>query len=559
MKKASLLLLVPALSASCALNPFASKEPQYTPPPVQSQEGVGIEKSKFHGVKNVVYYMKKAFSPVEGEVVLNSYDGYIIDVGREQGVSVGDRFISQSGAVLKVTSVSKEYSTALPTLGKPVIGEKVQRLTFNRALFINFAGKKGLELYRELKKEVPSLNLAPYKEGEAFKEKFHLKYPSDFRRRVPVTQLTGYDGFIVVSDAGAAVYDATKKLIRLFPWEGTPVTSVTLSPGKNYKVVLDFKAHATSLFLKNLDSTPEPELLVTTENDVRVYRLIPNTLTVKEIYRFKNPFRGSYLFHTCPVTVNGQSAFVIDGFFQNSKSVRSGLFTIKQGKLVKLAESDLILSCFDENGDGVNDTVWGQKVSRISDKLFSKKVWKLKVQNGRFVKISRVNVPEGFQVTSAQLFKNHGKQFMAYYDLNYYFNVAQGTKIVWRSPIQIGASPNSLYWYSNDMMVSYYITPKPEPTDVDGDGNEEVYFSQNKNAVPGILRNIYTFDGGRILMLYYGAGGFDWEEATSPIYKLGGIEAFSYSPELDAFVAVFTSVSIFKPPRSKLLIIKPKE
>jgi len=554
MKKTASFILL-ALLSSCSLNPFSKEEPKYKPYVPKEER----EKSPYSGVKNVVYYMKKEFTPLEGEVVLNSYDGYIIDVGKDKGVSVGDRFITESGAVLKVVKVSKEYSVALPTLGKPLIGEKAERLLFNRVLFIDFTSrKKGKELYRELKKEVPSLKLANYEEGKAFKEKFHLKFPSDFKRKVPTDKLTGYDGYIVVSDIGAEVYDSTKKLIKIFPWNGAPVSSYSLAPGSGYKVVLDFKGHATSLFVGNIDSSPQEEIVITTENDIRVYRATP--YGVKEVYKFQNPFKGSYLFHICPVDLNkdGVEEFVIDGFYKDSKGVKSGLFKVVKGKLVKVAESSLILSGFDTNGDGENDEIFGQEVSSEGDKLFGRNVWKLKVKGHELIKVSKVKVPEGFQTTSAQMFKNSGKYYFAYYDLNYYLKVSEGKEVLWSSPIQIGASPNCLYWYDGDMLVSYYITPKPKPIDIDSDGNQEVLFSQNKNAVPGILRNIYSFDGGRILLLYKGSTGFSWQEATPPIYKMGGIEEFGYLPQYDLFVAIFTKVGILQNPKSKLLFIKPE-
>ncbi len=553
MKRIIPLAFITLLS-SCSLNPFSKGEVEYKPY-VPKEETV---KSPYQGVKNVVYYMKKEFTPLEGEVVLNSYDGYVIDAGKDKGVSVGDRFITESGAVLKVVKVSKEYSVALPTLGKPVIGEKAERLLFNKVLFLDFTKGKGKKLYRELKEEVPSLKLASYKEGENFKEKFHLKFPSDFKRKVPADKLTGYDGYIVVSDLGAEVYDSTKKLLKIFPWNGAPVSSYSLAPGSGYKVVLDFKGHATSLFVGNIDSSPEEEIVITTENDIRVYRATP--YGVKLAYKFSNPFKGSYLFHICPVDLNGdgKDEFVIDGFYKDSKSVESGLFKVVKGKLVKVAGSSLILSGFDTNGDGENDEIFGQEVSSEGDKLFGKRVWELKVKEHTLTKVKEVKVPQGFQVTSAQMFKSSGKYYFAYYDLNYYLKVSDGKEVLWSSPIQIGASPNCLYWYDGDMLVSYYITPKPKPIDIDSDGNQEVLFSQNKNAVPGILRNIYSFDGGRILLLYKGNTGFSWEEATPPIYKTGGIEEFGYLPQYDLFVAIFTKVGILQNPKSKLLFIKPE-
>jgi len=194
-----------------SLNPFSKKKsPNYVPyVPKESQ----VLYSGKKGVDNVLFYMKRYFSPVEGEIVLNSYDGFVIDLGSKDGISVGDRFLSESGAVLKVKEVRKNYSIALPTLGNPMVGERVQKLSFNKVLFVDFTRKKGKELYEKLK-GVKGLNLAPYASGERLKKEYSLRYPSDFRRRVPTDKLTGYDGYLVVSNEGAALYDATKRLVR---------------------------------------------------------------------------------------------------------------------------------------------------------------------------------------------------------------------------------------------------------------------------------------------------------------------------------------------------------
>jgi len=554
MRKA--VFLAGLLLASCSLSPFGGGEPDVYPTYAPKEKAQTI-KSETRGIENVLLYIKREFSPLEGEIVLNSYDGFIIDLGRKDGVSEGDRFISEKGAVLKVKEVRDDYSVALPTIGNPLVGEKVKKLSFNRALFVDFTAREGRELFNKLQKEVKTLHLAPYSEGEKFKKLFGLRYPSDFKRKVPTEKLLGYDGYLVVSEEGVAVYDNTKKLLKFFPWEGAPTSTFRVGIGSGYRVVLDLKKHATSLFAGNIDRTPQKEIVLSTENRIYVFHL--NRYGVSQVYRFKNPFPGSYLFHISPVDVDkdGKLELAIDGFYQETKSVSSGLFKVRNGKLVKVAESKLIISGFDTDGDGINDTLYGQEVSSEPDKFFGKKVWKLRLEGKKLVKAGKVPVPSGFQVTSAQIFKIKGKNLFAYYDLDYFFNVSDGQVLLWRSPIQIGASPNAVYWYIDDTLVSYYITPKPKTLDLNGDGEEEVLFSQNKNAVPGILRNIYTFDGGRVLILYRKGNRFDWKEATTSVYKLGGIEEFDYLPEYDLFVAVFTESGIFKSPKSKLLFISP--
>lgn len=554
-----LILIIALLVSSCSvssLNPFRKEKPVYT---VYAPKEESVQPNvKLKGVKNVTYYMKRAFRPVEGEIVLNSYDGFIIDLGSKNGVSVGDRFVSESGAILKVKEVKDNYSTALPTIGNPVVGETVKKFTFNKVLFLDFTKDKGKKLYKTLKGQIKSITVAPYDEGEKFRKLFSLRYPSDFRRRVPVTKLTGYDGYFVVSDRGVEVFDGTKRLLKVFPWEGAPVSSFTVNVENGYKTVLDFKGHATSLFTGNIDSTPENELVVLTDNSIKVYHV--KQFGVSKVYKFKNPFPGSYLFHVSPIDINkgNKLELLIDGFYQDTKSVSSGVFKVENGKLVKIASSNLIVSGFDTDGDGINDTIYGQRVSQEDDELFGKNVYVLKLKGKKLKIVKKVKVPQDFQVTSAQIFVTSGRKYYAYYDLNYFFDVSDGSKVIWRSPIQIGASPNCLYWDVNDYLVSYYITPKPKPIDIDGDGNQEVLFSQNKNEVPHMLTNVYTFDGGRVLLLYQSGDSFDWEEATVPVYNHGGIEEFDYLPDYDVFISIFTKSSIIKNPKSKLLFLKPK-
>jgi hypothetical protein len=554
-----LLLIIPFLISSCSvssLNPFKKEEPTYTlytPKEERVQPEVNLK-----GVDNVVYYVKKEFQPVEGEIVLNSYDGFIIDVGRKNGVSVGDQFITESGAILKIKEVRDNYSIALPALGNPVVGEKVRKFTFNKVLLLNFAKDEGKSLYEALKNQVKFITLASYEKGEEFKKLFNLKFPSDFKRRVPADRLTGYDGYFVVSSRGVEVYDGTKRLLKVFPWEGVPLSSFAVDVKTAYKIVFDFKGHATSLFTGNVDGTPENELVVLTDNDVRVYHV--NPYGVSEVYKFRNPFPGAYLFHISPVDIDkdGKLEILIDGFYQDTKSVSSGLFKVEDGRLVKLATSNLIVSGFDTDGDEINDIIYGQKISEENDKFFGRDVFTLKPENKKLKVVNKVKVPKEFQVTSAQIFVTGGEKYYAYYDLNYYFNVSSGDRVIWSSPIQIGASPNCLYWNVDDYLVSYYITPKPKPIDINGDGNQEVLFSQNKNEVPHLLTNVYTFDGGRVLLLYRNGASFDWEEATIPVYKMGGLEEFDYLPDYDIFVSIFTESSILKNPESRLLFLKPK-
>jgi hypothetical protein len=557
MKKLAFLFAA-VFSFSCgisSLNPFHKERPTYTVY-VPKEEA---EKVNLKGIDNVVYFMKREFQPLKGEIVLNSYEGFILDVGKNRGVSIGDQFISESGAVLKVTDVKTNYSIALPTIGNPIVGESVKKLTFNKVLYIDFTKGLGKSLYEAIKSSVKNVAISDYESGQKFKKKFNLRYPSDFRRKVPISKLTGYDGYFVVSESrGVEVFDSTKKLVRIFPWEGSPVSSLSASSLGPSRLLLDFKKHATSMFYANIDEKPDEEIVISLENSIKVYHLTPTGLKV--VYNFSNPFRGSYIFHVSPVDLDkdGKFEIIVDGFYRDTKSVSSGVFRVESGKLKSIAKSSLILSGFDTDGDGMNDVVYGQTVSIEKEKIFGNRVYEMHLDGKKLKKGKKVRVPKDFQVTSAQVFSTGGKKYFVYYDLQYFLDVSDGSKLLWRSPIQIGASPNCLYWEVEDNLVSYYITPKPKPFDFNGDGNQEVLFSQNRTTVPHILTNILSFDGGRVLMLYSNGGSFDWEEATPPLYNEGGIEEFVYIPDSDVFVAIFTVSNIIKNPKSKLFILRTK-
>ncbi len=554
-KRFLLLIVLTVLLSDCigSLNPFKKEEKTYTPYiPKETPEKVSLK-----GVENVVYFLGKTFAPKKGMIVLNSYDGYLIDLGKKDGISVGDTFISEkTGSVLKVREVRKEYCIALPTLGNPFVGEKVEKLLYNSILFLDFTSQKGKRLYSEIREKLPFLKLADYKKGEEFKKKYSLRFPSDFKRKVPTTELTDYDGYFVVSSLGVSVYDSMKKLVKIFPWNGSPVSSFSALVGAENKVVKNLKGHATSLCVVNLDNEPRSEIVVLEEDSIKVYRA--NSYGITLLYSFKNPFPESYLFHVSYVMGKDQKPeLLINGFYRSEKRVISGVFRIKGRKLVKLATSSFIISGFDENGDGLNETIYGQEVSKKEGEFFGKKVYKLSISGNKLKPVEEVKVPEGFQVSSAQILNVNKNRYFVYYDSEYFLKVSSGEKVVWSSPIQIGASPNCIYWYEEDNLISYYITPKPKLFDFDGDGKLEVLFSQNKNVVPGILRNVYTFDGGRILLLEWVGDTFDWKEATTPLYKHGGIEEFGYVPEYDIFVSIFTKSGIFKNPKSSIVIMKP--
>ena len=554
--KRTLIAFLPFVVSSCAvssLNPFHKSEPVYqTYIPTENVKSIGLK-----GIKNVIYYIGKTLSPIQAEIVLNSYDGYIINAGSNNGVDVGDRFVSDSGAELKVSQVKGNYCIALPIVGHPVVGENAKKLSFNNLLLINFAGEKGKSLYKAIGQKLSFIGLAGYEKGKSFKKKFKLRFPSDFRRRVPVSKLTSYDGYLIVDSQGASLYDGAKHLVRIFPWQGAPIASLA-EIGSSYRDVLKVKGHATNLFIGNVDGKPDNEVVVARDNNIDIYHIKPKGL--EKIYSFKNPIMGSYIFHICPIDINGngRNEIIVDGFYRDTKSVASKILKLKDGKLKELASSNYILSGFDTNNDGVNDAIYGQTVSDEPEKLFGKRVFRFKLESGKLVKAKRISVPNGFQVTSAQMFFEGKQRFLAYYDLNYFFDVSKGKKVVWQSPIRIGASPNCIYWHDGDYLVSYYITPKPKVFDVDGDGNDEVFFSQNKNTVPHMLSNILSFDGGRVLMLYKNGFSFDWQEATTSVFNKGGIEDFDYVPEMDTFISIFTISGILKNPRSKILLLKPK-
>ncbi|MEO2068280.1 MAG: hypothetical protein ABGX27_02050 [Desulfurobacteriaceae bacterium] len=505
---------------------------------------------KAYSIDDVVKILKRRFTPVKGQVVLKSFEGYLLDVGKNKGVSVGDIFVFKEGSVLRIKEVKDTYSIAISTIGKPTIGDQVNRFSFRKVLFLNFAGEKGEKLYEKIKKEINFWSLSSKEEENNFKKKFSLKLPEDFREKVSKDDLKNFDAFFIVSPSGIEIYDTTKTLVKFIPFSGI---NTTLSVP--YEVILSFDGHARSLFIGNIDRTQEKEIVVAVENKIEVFHL-SSSFKAQKVYEFENPLDGSYIFHLSPVDVDrdGRFEILVNSFDDEAKKVSSGIFKVRNGKLVKIATSDLVVSGFDTNGDGVNDVIYGQEVSRSEDSFYKKGIYVLKLEKEKLEEREKVSLPFDFQVTSGQFL---GK-YVVYYDPQGYLSVAIGDKVIWRSPKVFGFSPNVLSWYVGDYLVSYYLSPKPKVIDIDEDGNLEVLVSESIGSVSKILRNIANFKGGRILLVYKDKVSFGIENVSNPVYKIGGIEDFEYLPEYNVFISIFTKSNLLGKNISKLLIQKTR-
>jgi hypothetical protein len=195
----------------------------------------------------------------------------------------------------------------------------------------------------------------------------------------------------------------------------------------------------------------------------------------------------------------------------------------------------VILLAVDENGDGVKETLWGQRYH--PQQFFTTgQAERYTVKNGALVSGGPVVVPASFRATGAALASIAGKgtRALAFVDEHQRLRISVGGEETWRSStvvggkgpvaeivIQFGPTTRSLF---------FKIEPFPLAVDLDGDGIEELVIPQNQTE-------------GMLAVVFRGPAGYRFQSINSGFE--GVITGFGAIPGQDP-PALVASVVHFK-------------
>jgi hypothetical protein len=267
----------------------------------------------------------------------------------------------------------------------------------------------------------------------------------------------------------------------------------------------------------DIDGDGKAEVVVAIAEEILLYQLEGEQLVLRDTFRIKQA--GKVLAvqllrfgpqPTIGVIVNRQASQADpDGF----------VLLVRNQRLVLWQEhiSDILLAV-DTDGDGVNDSVWGQPFDSRHFFTASAAV-QYRISDAGFQPGEHLALPGAFRATGAALaqLRPDGPRNLVFIDSRRQLRVFSGGDQIWRSRESVGGS----YTYaelehimSRDPMVEqFFFQPIPAAVDVDGDGLEEVLVARNDSRL-GFIPNLSQFSGGDIVVLRADNFGFNFSSIT---------------------------------------------
>ena len=206
--------------------------------------------------------------------------------------------------------------------------------------------------------------------------------------------------------------------------------------------------------------------------------------------------------------------------------------------------SDILLAV-DADGDGVNESLWGQ---RFDGKDFFRRgqVRQYELRNGRLKRQRKLALPGGFRATGAALAQLGalGNRQLVFVDERHNLQVYDGKTKRWKSTANVGGS---YVFAALEIQYSPRVVDQaqfdfeaiPAVADFDGDGIDEVLVPQNQGRL-GVVPNLNLYSGGHVVLMRQTPQGF----ALSPI-----------SPGFDGLVS---GVAVLKGPHTGILVAVSK-
>ena len=287
---------------------------------------------------------------------------------------------------------------------------------------------------------------------------------------------------------------------------------------KSYAPLAQLAGELRGFDAADIDHDGESELVILNDTKVLLYRVKEGQLVSIASYSDNRP--GTLLSaqlvrfgadKTPGVVVNRHSPKRrgMDSFFL----ILRGRHLVRQQK----AMSDILLA-IDANGDGVNDSIWGQSFDN-KDFFRRGQVRQYELQNGRLKRQRKLSLPVGFRATGAALAQLglSGNRQLVFVDERHNLQVYDGKTRRWTSPTGVGGSyvAASLEIRYSPRVIDHEqfdFEAIPAVADFDGDGIDEVLVPQNQ-AQLGVVPNLNLYSGGHVVLVRQTLQGF----ALSPI------------------------------------------
>ena len=286
-----------------------------------------------------------------------------------------------------------------------------------------------------------------------------------------------------------------------------------LSLEKRYVPMAQFPTELRGFDAADIDGDGQTELVMLSDTKVSLYHVKESQLVPVASYSDRRP--GTLLSAQLLRLGDAQTLAVVVNRYSSNRGGMDSLFLVLQGRQLIRQQKGLsdILLAVDTDGDGVNESIWGQRFD--GEDFFRRgQVRQYELRNGRLKRQRKLTLPAGFRATGtalAQLGSPRNRQ-LVFVDERHNLQVYDGNTRRWTSPENVGgsyvsATLQNIRGAGTFEQEQFDFEAIPAVADLDGDGIDEVLVPQNQGSF-GVVPNLNLYSGGHVVLMRQTPQGF---------------------------------------------------
>ena len=282
---------------------------------------------------------------------------------------------------------------------------------------------------------------------------------------------------------------------------------------QSYLPLAQFPTELRGFDAADVDGDGQSELVMLSDTEVLLYHVQESQLVSIASYSDRRP--GTLLSAQLVRLGDGQTlGVVVNRYSPRRRGMDSFLLALQDNRLVRQQKGlpDILLAV-DTDGDGVNESVWGQGFDN-KDFFRRGQVRQYELRNGRLKRQRKLPLPGGFRATGAALAQlgAPGNRQLVFVDDRHNLQVYDGNTRRWKSRANVGgsyvfAAVHIQYSPRVAEQAQFDFEAIPAVADFDGDGIDEVLLPQNQSQL-GVVPNLNLYSGGHVVLMRQTPQGF---------------------------------------------------